>query len=381
MPRYVPPSLRSKDAEAAGASEASKGGSQDAAPSGPRSLTQLESTTPQRPLHTIDEIHDNYSSTCERSTLNDSKTHPKELSYIILFPGANPRWKPDRIIFAKTNINILPGYDKFKTALDEETKQAAADAEAGSSAKDAVIGNSQPDSSPATADDSNPLAAAAAKPPSSTDHVNVELEDPSTPGATAPALSDQPVTYSTRPIPIFLDLAFKYTTRKYCFHGYFTPARVDFLKPGSPELVRMLEQKFTQPSSGRGGGYNRGRGGRQAPKQRERDPAAWKKSLNLEWAVLQMKKVADEEAEKSWDPQIERHEDEDGEKVGKNSPATWGRKHVEAAAEVSSMQSGDEAENKENESEKGQAGGGLDEKKESAELDEVEAGLAEQSIA
>lgn len=303
----------------------------NAAPSASRSLTQLESTTPQKPLNTIDEIHEHYGSTCERSTLNDSKEHPKELSYIILFPGANPRWKPDRIIFAKTNISILPGYKKFKAALDEETKQAASAAEAGTSEKDATNGTTPQDPSQPSNDSANPLQPATPDQPSAANYVNIELENPTAPPAPATAPSDESTPTNTRPIPVFLDLAFKYTPRKYCFHGYFTPARVDFLKPGSPELVRMLEQKFTQPSS-RGGHRGRGRG-QQAPRQRERDPAAWKKSLDLEWAVMFMRRCPDEEVAALGEPEIERYEENQEVRHG---GGTWGTKDGETVAEAGS---------------------------------------------
>lgn len=41
------------------------------------------------------------------STFHASAARPDELSYVILFHQANPRWESDGIVFAKTNIAIL----------------------------------------------------------------------------------------------------------------------------------------------------------------------------------------------------------------------------------------------------------------------------------
>lgn len=52
---------------------------------------------------------------------------------------------------------------------------------------------------------------------------------------------------------------------------------MDILHPESPELVRMLEQKWTRTRSGR-------------KSQIARDPASWKRSLGYTWAVLRFEK-------------------------------------------------------------------------------------------
>ncbi|KAI1425171.1 hypothetical protein F5Y12DRAFT_714498 [Xylaria sp. FL1777] len=53
------------------------------------------------------------------STLHDSKSRPEELSHVLLFTGANPRWPRDRIVFAKTNLNMLPEYAVKKAEYGE----------------------------------------------------------------------------------------------------------------------------------------------------------------------------------------------------------------------------------------------------------------------
>ncbi|KAI0551448.1 hypothetical protein F4679DRAFT_539331 [Xylaria curta] len=44
------------------------------------------------------------------STFHDSKDHPGQLSYLLLFFGANPRWVNDHIVFAKSKLSLLPEY-------------------------------------------------------------------------------------------------------------------------------------------------------------------------------------------------------------------------------------------------------------------------------
>ncbi|KAK5058724.1 hypothetical protein LTR84_010988 [Exophiala bonariae] len=42
------------------------------------------------------------------ATLLASAAHPRVLSYVLVFHDSNPRWKKDNIIFAKSNLHLLP---------------------------------------------------------------------------------------------------------------------------------------------------------------------------------------------------------------------------------------------------------------------------------
>ncbi|KAK7756551.1 hypothetical protein SLS62_001387 [Diatrype stigma] len=53
---------------------------------------------------------DQASSVGKGSTFHDSTAHPRQLSYILLYPGANPRWSNDQIVFAKSRLPLLPEY-------------------------------------------------------------------------------------------------------------------------------------------------------------------------------------------------------------------------------------------------------------------------------
>ncbi|KAI0428382.1 hypothetical protein F5Y09DRAFT_289774 [Xylaria sp. FL1042] len=53
------------------------------------------------------------------TTFRDSKDHLGELSHMLLFFGANPRWPNDRIVFAKSNLTLLPEYAAKKAENGE----------------------------------------------------------------------------------------------------------------------------------------------------------------------------------------------------------------------------------------------------------------------
>ncbi|GAP86589.1 hypothetical protein SAMD00023353_2001560 [Rosellinia necatrix] len=58
------------------------------------------------------------------STFHDSKDRPEQLSHLLLFFGANPRWANDRIVFAKSKLVLLPEYLIKKAENGEwETKR------------------------------------------------------------------------------------------------------------------------------------------------------------------------------------------------------------------------------------------------------------------
>jgi hypothetical protein len=103
MARYVPPALRSKDVRSE-------------TPAGPGAAGLKQ---PQRgSVHTIkmNDVLDHYwpddnSSSGPRpmrTTLHSSLARPDELVFVVLYTRQNPRWKQDGIIFAKSNLKILP---------------------------------------------------------------------------------------------------------------------------------------------------------------------------------------------------------------------------------------------------------------------------------
>ncbi|KAI1259532.1 hypothetical protein F5Y18DRAFT_293609 [Xylariaceae sp. FL1019] len=68
----------------------------------------------QRDVQRHFEAQDDGSYPIAHSTLNASKEHPDDLSYMLLFRNANPRWESHKIIFAKSNLALVPDYDDQK---------------------------------------------------------------------------------------------------------------------------------------------------------------------------------------------------------------------------------------------------------------------------
>lgn len=315
MSRYVPPHLRNAITTASSSVKSSAKthvDSEDAAIiSTRRTLEQLALSTPRLDghLHTCHEIQQHFGSTGVRSTLNNSGENPQELAYVILFHGANPRWEDDRILFAHTQIELLPGYGE----LDKEGKLRLEYQDAG-----IVRGNAL--NKAATSQKLQQAAGGQREAAHLGDEVSAKVNSfgvdekretlrqtavidyeraslsrylPSKPASASskgPAMataapSDEPVECLTRAIPVFSELRRGGSSRKYAFSGYYTIGRTEFLLPHSTELVRMLEQKWNAGSRQPHPRHQR-KGG-------ERDPEAWARSLAETWAVVKMPPLGD----------------------------------------------------------------------------------------
>ncbi|KAI1309632.1 hypothetical protein F5Y03DRAFT_392923 [Xylaria venustula] len=66
------------------------------------------------------------------STFRDAKDRRGELSHMLLFFGANPRWANDRIVFAKSKLTLLPEYAAKKAENGEWETEAKAQKDAAS---------------------------------------------------------------------------------------------------------------------------------------------------------------------------------------------------------------------------------------------------------
>lgn len=328
--RYLPPHQRNQTASEPQADAAASDARQEAVTSDSnhdpsddgstrRSLASLSLSTPQsqRPLHTLQEICSHYQSQWLNGTLHDSEEFTNQLAYVVLHHNANPRWKDDGIIFAHTNIKLLPGYDAFVADLDQDKEHTTPAIEG--QADEIGAGDTEPGASEANvADPGQSLNTEAVQ-----EGVwEIALEAGSDVSRTEMTPSDQRASMAAdktggnatlastsitdtidRPIPVFSEFRFKYSDRKLVFSGYYKLTAVDYLKPNSPELIKMLEQKWqlsqqaaSKPASrgsargwGRGGQNGRGgRGGRARPAWYDRDAEAWKRSLNETWAVLEL---------------------------------------------------------------------------------------------
>lgn len=251
---YVPPALRKKQ-------EAAQAALPDASTVEPPADTRR---IPRRDLPDVHDIYDHFHpvdlavqsagvTDAPNSTLHSSSIEPGKLKYAILFADANPRWSPDKIIFAKSNLHLLLGAPrKDSVTVDEEPKPGT------TSAEDAAGKEQQTPDQQSSAQDAEPQT----KPHESTIEPNL--------GA----------------IAMFEQTGSRAGGMR--FIGYHKLTRVEFLEPRSADLVRMLEQKWSIPDK-----YGHVR-------QIRRDSDKWLKSLGHRWAVLKFED--DAEANATLDP-------------------------------------------------------------------------------
>ncbi|KAK8174047.1 hypothetical protein IWX90DRAFT_484953 [Phyllosticta citrichinensis] len=252
---YVPPALRKKQ-------EAAQAALRDASTVEPPADTR---PVPRRDLPDVHDIYDHFhpadlavqsagATDAVNSTLHSSSTEPGKLKYAILFVDANPRWSSDKIIFAKSNLHLLPGAPRKDSAtVEEEQKQGTVNAEGGAGKEQQQTPDQQ---------NSDQDAALPTKPHESTIEPNL--------GA----------------IAMFEQVGNQNEGMR--FIGYHKLTRIQFLEPRSADLVRMLEQKWTIPDK-----YGHAR-------QILRDSDKWLKSLGYRWAVLKFED--DAEANATLDP-------------------------------------------------------------------------------
>lgn len=254
------------------------------------------------------------------STLNGSALHPEKLQYVMLFKDANPRWASDGIIFVKSSLHLLPGYEQAKDAGSSDTTRAQEETstqhcvtglEEQTTGMDSQVCDEKPKLSEAetVGDEVGPRKTESAKDEEKTtkdvEHqkqgdvgdystkptgplLSYREDDPDNPDATG-AEGDGEVTSTATPASYSPDLSrydtgpiaiFEQTTKRqdghFRFEGYYKMTHLQYLPPQSAELYRMLEQKFsTMDRFGRW-------------KQKIRSAASWNASMSLMWAVIKM---------------------------------------------------------------------------------------------
>ena len=300
MPRYVPPALRKKagDASVDGSQQSNEPqSSESSATAVARSLADLEltseSTKPASKAltnrYTLEEVHSHYRlgrsqedplsfALCPRSTLNNSIHLPDDLAYIMLFPGANPNWKTKSTIFAKSNLELLPGLDGAigrgwtdgggKRAVEhgrgahwraDSTQEPATAQQTDGDAEQPEQSPSveQPDNGPTNIQD-DPSASSVKSALSQQSHLpkprseakplvdyisdDEEEEDTDTTIADSANFTNTPDAPKPRAIPVFEQKSRGHRTVE--FVGFYRMQKVSFLRPRSKALVHMLEVKF-----------------------------------------------------------------------------------------------------------------------------------------
>ncbi|KAI0393803.1 hypothetical protein F5Y17DRAFT_289590 [Xylariaceae sp. FL0594] len=86
-----------------------------------------------------------------QSTLHGSKERPDDLTYVLLFNGANPRWPRDRIIFTKSNLALLPEFLEKKAEHGEwETQKRPEENDSDANTQESTEASDSKDGSVAT---------------------------------------------------------------------------------------------------------------------------------------------------------------------------------------------------------------------------------------
>ncbi|KAI7088871.1 hypothetical protein KC356_g2987 [Hortaea werneckii] len=271
---YVPPALRNKQAA-----------SQSKAPSAGESLNtgvshDLVSLEEVRNYFwPLDENGERHTSDTLSRTLHDSSASPGRLAYVFLFNQANPRWESDHIIYTKSNLDLLPA------ELAQEAQTSHDDA-AGSTASPRPKAGAEDEVDQAENDEARQKAVPDSSPTKS------EASLASNQGGINKGLAGS--------IAIFKQVqpSKEQQAHAFNFEGWFKIERLAFLEPQSPELIRMLQQKWQKTD----------RFGNAV--QRKRDEKGWQESLSHKWAVIKF--AEDQEAKQTrGTPNIERIEERD----------------------------------------------------------------------
>lgn len=279
--RYVPPQLRNNSVSSQDESDSATSATANADFSQllQRSLQDLNIGSANKDAgHSFDEIATYYNNdqlevNFKALTLHGSITKSHELVYVLLFRNVNPRWESDQIIFAKTNMHILPGYSAFKASIN----------------RGKIISQVEGAKEGSTSVDIPFLGA-------SDERNRTSMKENSAKSAAEEQVAKLTQDNTSPLISVFSDQFY----RRFTFTGYFRILNIDFLAPERAELIRMLEQKWALThNSGRGDHYS------QRIETKQRNPEKWAESLGLECAVVKMGKVEKEGLE---EPKIEKIE-------------------------------------------------------------------------
>lgn len=257
--RYIPPALREKsESQGSGYLPPALRKKSESNGSYIRPTTDALDALPDKALHSLREIEHFYwpdedarNYTGKSKTLHDSAGTPGVLSYILLFKGANPRWDQDGIIFTKSSLELLPA--DLTDGIDPEPTSEGTD--------------------------------------NNTTRTEGDIKH-----ITNPA---EPQSKKSQPIAIFSQDSVVHLPgiRNFKFLGYYRIVRLTFLEPRTPELVRMLEQKWTLTNS------------RGQVRQKQRGREGWNESMGHRWAVVKLER--DENADAVLGkPEIQKIEEE-----------------------------------------------------------------------
>lgn len=335
---YIPPALRKRAQGSAsdgklGITAEAAGSQDDLPPDAALRKSVAGLTFPYADIHhhywAPQNVEDHRSTTfagSAYSTLNSSAQALDKLKYIMLFRGANPRWKSHGIIFVKSKLHILPGGEGFKDdqqpeisrILPEQSRDMVYERSTSAKEKESLTENEghgneflvnesqcvgkerqecDEKGEPSEGIEKNGGGSTESDRYAGTlpsDHAHVsrtkatsqDSDEDYDPDPAAPYCPDLSL-YDIEPIAVFEQLSSQ-QRGQFRFTDYYKIASLEFLAPRSRELFQLLEQKFNQVD----------RFGH--AKQKQRSAAKWKDSMRHRWAVISMEK--DQDANNSLPP-------------------------------------------------------------------------------
>ena len=252
---------------------------------------RLEELIPHGPIrspgtYTLDEIRSHFGDTSRHCTLHDTVSRHGELSHIILFGKARLRWESDQVIFAHTNIDFLPGYREFKTSL--EAKARSSNGGFGVKGKSASAGNAA--ARPRHGSPAGSAGRGGEKQAGTSESTRWGSIYHGLTKNVKQSVAVNSKDRSEKVIAVFAEHSRTKDPRNFVFTGYFRIQAIEFLKPGTAELIRMLKRKSPDPP--------RGSSSQKRQHHAARESEGWKR----EWAVIKLDKVEEEDVQP---PEIE----------------------------------------------------------------------------
>ncbi|KAI5266494.1 hypothetical protein E4T47_08260 [Aureobasidium subglaciale] len=185
-----------------------------------------------------------------KHTLNASVSQPDKLKFVLLNKSATKNWRQHQIVYAKTNLHLLPGFD-LPYPEDEEL-ELEYDYDSDYSMTHLIDLRSRAISRTSMRVEVSSASSTASTPPSSVG------SDKSSSMETTTEANDFP------PIAMFAKVKSLDQKRPFRFLGTYELAEVEFFAPGTIELMEMLDERAGNTT--------------------------WKTGLHAEWAKIKLVK-------------------------------------------------------------------------------------------
>ncbi|KEQ90184.1 hypothetical protein AUEXF2481DRAFT_45330 [Aureobasidium subglaciale EXF-2481] len=188
-----------------------------------------------------------------KHTLNASLGQPEKLKFVLLNKSATRNWRQHQIIYAKTNLHLLPGFDLPYPDMEDEKLELEYDYDSDYSMTDLIDLRSRAVSRASMRVEVSSASSNTSTPPPSVG------SDKSSSIETTTEANDFP------PIALFAEVKSLDQKRAFRFLGTYELAEVEFFAPGTTDLMEMLNERAGSTT--------------------------WKTGLSAEWAKIKLIKL------------------------------------------------------------------------------------------